>query len=157
MTAYTFESILIRPEGVGTWTYQDIPPEVTAALGKRGQVKVRGTINGYPYRSSARPQGDGTHYLVVNREIRDVVGAAQGDTVRVVLEVDTEERSVEVPEDIRQALEAHPEAKEVFDSLPYSYQKEHLGYIEEAKKPATRHSRIEKTLGRLLQERNLKS
>ena len=81
MTSYNFNAILRRPEGVGTWTYLDIPVDVSATFGVKGQVKVKGTINGQPFRSSALPHGDGTHYLVVGQPIRNALVVTQGDTV----------------------------------------------------------------------------
>jgi len=57
MPGYSFEAILIRPEGVGTWTYLNIPMEISVTFGSKGQVKVKGTINGYPFQSTALPHG----------------------------------------------------------------------------------------------------
>jgi hypothetical protein len=67
---YSFEAELIRPEGVGTWTYLNIPREIASMFGSQRQVKVKGTIEGYPFRSTALPMGDGSHYLVVGKDIR---------------------------------------------------------------------------------------
>src|SRR4051794_17368734 len=86
--AEAFEATLVRPEGVGTWTYLVIPRDLEALYGVRGQIKVRGTINGQPFRSSAMPRGDGAHYLVVNTSIREQIGATPGDSVMVTLERD---------------------------------------------------------------------
>ena len=49
MGGYSFEAVLVKPEGVGTWTFLGIPIEVSAMFGSKGQVKVKGTINGYPF------------------------------------------------------------------------------------------------------------
>jgi hypothetical protein len=151
MSTFTFEAILKRPEGVGTWTYLDIPLEVSAAFGAKGQVKVKGSINGQPLRSSVMPHGDGSHYLVVNKAIHDAIGAVQGDLVQVVIELDHDDRSLTLPVDLVRALELKPQAKEAFARLSYSHQKEYLEWIEGAKKGATRQARIEKALDMLVQ------
>ncbi len=117
MGGHAFEAVLVRPEGVGTWTFLSIPLEVSAGFSSKGQVRVNGTINGYPFRSTALPMGDGTHYLVVGKEIRDHIAAVQGDTVQVFLELDTEERRVKVPEELRQALASRPEAAAAFEKM----------------------------------------
>ena len=107
MAKFEFEVPLVRPEGVGTWTYLDIPLEITRELGARGQIKVIGSINGHPFRTSARPHGDGSHYIVVNRSIRDAIQVRQGDVVHVVMERDSAPRIVEVPEDFAEAMAAN--------------------------------------------------
>ena len=95
---HEFDASLIRPEGVGTWTYLDIPVEVSKEFGGKGQVRVKGSINRHPYRTSARPHGDGRHYIVVNKSIRDAIGVTTGDVVRVVMGLDTAPRTVETPQ-----------------------------------------------------------
>jgi hypothetical protein len=149
MAEFTFTSTLKRPDGVGTWTFLDIPPEVMAAFGKKGQVKVRGTVNGHPFRGSALPHGDGTHYLVVNKSIREAIGATQGDSVQVSMQVDLEERKVDLPEDLALALQANPASQAIFEKLSYSHQKQYVEWIESAKQAATRQDRISKTIAKL--------
>ncbi len=107
MPKHKFEAVLQRPEGVGTWTYLDIPFNVEEAFGSKGQARVQGKINGHAFRSSARPHGDGKHYIVVNKSIREAIGVSKGDQVQVVLERDTAPRTVEVPADFKQTLSKH--------------------------------------------------
>jgi hypothetical protein len=148
--------VLVRPEGVGTWTYLNIPLDISATFGSKGQVRVKGTINGYPYRSTALPRGDGSHYLVVGKSIRDQIKATQGDTVKVMLELDVEERRVDVPEDLAQALESLPLAKDVFNQLSYSHKKEYVNWVLSARQAETRQRRIEKALMLLAQGKKLR-
>ncbi len=146
MEPFQFEAILKRPEGIGTWTYLDIPLDVAEVFGAKGQVKVAGTINGHPYRGSAMPHGDGTHYLVVNRSIREAIGAAQGDRVIVTLGPDTGARTVTIPADLDKAFAQNREAGAAFGALSYSHQKEFVDWIEQAKKAETRERRITQAL-----------
>jgi hypothetical protein len=146
MTEIKFNAELKRPEGVGTWTYVDIPKELMATFGNKGQLRVRGTVNGYSFRSSAMPHGDGTHYLVINRVIREAIGAIQGDTVRIILQPDLEERKVTPPEDLAKALDGNQTAKSAFQALSYSHQKQYVEWIESAQQSSTREKRIVKTI-----------
>jgi hypothetical protein len=146
MARYSFEAILIRPEGVGTLTYLNIPRDVSESFGSKGQVKVRGTINGYPFRGTAMPEGDDMHFLVVKKGIRDEIQATQGNTVMVTLELDPEARQVVIPENMARAFASQPLAKDAFERLSYSHQKEYVDWIQSARKEETRQCRIEKAL-----------
>ena len=63
--------VLLRPyEGMNA-TGITVPFDVQKTFGTRARVPVRGTINGFPYRSSIFPTGEGTHYVVVNKQVRE--------------------------------------------------------------------------------------
>ena len=127
-----------------------LPFSVEKIFGKKGLVKVKGTINGYPFRNAISPQGDGTHYMVVNKELRKASGVKGGDVVRIVMEIDTDERLVEVPEDFQAILDTNPDAKTFFDGLTASYRGKYVTWITSAKKAETRTARLEKVIEKLL-------
>ncbi len=123
-----------------------IPFDVKEAFGTRARVPVRGTINDAPFRSSIFPQAGQNHYMVVNRAMRESANVNAGEEIRVVMERDDEPRTITAPDDLLQALSAHPAARTRWENLNYSHQKEYVLAIENAKKPETRTRRIEKTM-----------
>ncbi|OAI44374.1 hypothetical protein AYO38_09800 [bacterium SCGC AG-212-C10] len=129
-----------------TATGIEVPAEVVEALGSGKKPAVRVTINGhYTYRNSVAAMG-GVYMISCSAEHRAGAGIAGGDEIDVELELDTEKREVTVPEDLKEALAAAPEAAKYFESLSYSNKSRHVLAIEGAKTAETRQRRIAKSV-----------
>ena len=120
--------------------------EQVATVGRGAKrFPVKATVAGYTWRGSvARMRGE--FLLGLNREVREAAGVEAGDTVPVVLALDTEERTVEVPTDLATALASDPEAKAAFDALANTHRKEYARWVGEAKKAETHERRAAQAL-----------
>jgi Bacteriocin-protection, YdeI or OmpD-Associated/Domain of unknown function (DUF1905) len=140
----TFEA---RVEELGRGRGVVVPLDVPALFGKV-RAPVRGTVNGFPYRSTIMRYGE-TYYLGLNREIRDGAVIDAGDVVTIEMELDDAPREVEVPEELAAALDAEPAARRAFDGLSYTHRKEYAGWVAEAKREETRRTRAGKAVAML--------
>ena len=73
----------------------------------------------------------------------------QGDSIAIELELDTEPRTVTVPQDLQRALARDRKTAAAWEALSYTNRKEIARSLEEAKKPETRGRRLAAALERL--------
>lgn len=135
-------------QGDKTATGIRVPPEIVESLGAGRRPPVTVTINGYMYRSTiATVSGD---FMVgVSATNREGAGVAGGDEVDVDIELDTQPRTVTLPDDFAAALAADPAAQATFDKLSNSNKGYHVSSIEGAKTQETRERRITKSVATL--------
>ncbi|UYZ63412.1 YdeI/OmpD-associated family protein [Hymenobacter weizhouensis] len=141
---HEFEAAL-EMDGADSGVFLLVPFSVPEVYGVKGVLPVRGTIDGFPIRLNLTPLGDGQHVLPVKKEIRNAIGKTWTETVRVVLERDTDATGLQLPDDLDRALD-RAGLRPRFDELPYAKRKELAQRIARTKKPDARTQRIEDAL-----------
>ena len=131
--------------GGKTATGIEVPEEVVTALSSGGRPPVTVTIGGHAYRTTVARMG-GRYLVPLSAENRTAAGVAAGDQVDVDIEPDTAPREVAVPADLAEALAGDDAARATFDGLAFTHRKEWVRWVEEAKKPETRATRVTRTV-----------
>lgn len=153
MPSLRFKATLYQLADPDHGLYFDVPFDLVDAFGVRGQIRLRGTINRHPLQTTARPHGDGTHFIVLGQQLHAALGVSAGDEVRLVLEKDSSRSSLPIADDFARLLAANPELDLAFQRLPSSHQKEYLEWIESAKSTPARERRMQKALEMLAEKR----
>ena len=132
--------------GGRTATGLRVPDEVVQALaaGKRPPVTV--TVGGHTYRTTVAPMG-GAFWVPLAAEHREAAGVHADQEVAVSIELDTAPRETPLPDDLDAALD--DVARSHFHALAPSHRKEWVRWVEEARRPETRATRIAKTAAAL--------
>lgn len=138
-----FKTTIVQADGKAA-TGIAVPDDVVEKLGQGKKPKVVVSLKGHSYRSTIAVMG-GTFMLPLAKEHRDKADVKAGDKVDVTLELDTALREVAVPRDLAAALKKAG-ATAGFGALSFTYRKENVRSIEEAKAPETRARRIAKAV-----------
>jgi hypothetical protein len=134
--------------GSGNKAGIEVPEDVISALGAGKRPPVVVTINGKSYRSSVAVMR-GQNLIGVSTANREFTGVSSGDTVEVDVELDTQPRIIEVPDDLAAALAAEPEAQAFYATLNYSSQRRYVEPLGDAKTEETRARRMAKVVADL--------
>jgi bifunctional DNA-binding transcriptional regulator/antitoxin component of YhaV-PrlF toxin-antitoxin module len=132
-------------EGDTSGTFIQVPFDPEDLFGAKSRVPVSLTVNGAPYRGSLMPYR-GMKMIGIPRAVREAAGAAPGDMVEVVLDLDQAAREVEVPAELAEELARDETAAAGWGKLSFTHQREYAEAINEAKRPETKVKRIEQAL-----------
>jgi hypothetical protein len=140
-------AILLKPKVTGraaTWSFAVIPQEASAMLPSRGQCTVEGTFNGRPFQATLEPDGQGGHWLKVDRCLRESSGASVGEELILEFEPVDREPEPKVPADLRKALAAAPaKVREAWSDITPVARRDFIHWIDSAKHANTRARRID--------------
>ena len=144
-------------EGAGpnkAWCFIAVPFDAAKLWGTRGRIAVKGTINGFPYRTNIQPM-NGRHLLTFNKHLQAGAKARAGDMVSVVMERDSEERTVEIPPELARLFRKEKEAKTLWSKLAFTHRKEFVQWISGAKQDETTERRAAKAVAMILEEKTI--
>ena len=131
-----------EPKGA-TWTFLVLPAAASAKLPTRSMVTVDGTLDGAPFQATLEPDGEGSHWLKVEKTLRDAAGADAGATVALEIAPVEKEPEPKVPADLRKALDANPEALATWKDITPVARRDWIHWITSGKKAETRVKRID--------------
>jgi Domain of unknown function (DUF1905)/Bacteriocin-protection, YdeI or OmpD-Associated len=150
LTAKSFQARLERIDSPLKWVMIRIPFDAAKIWGTRGQIKVKGEINGFAFRTSLFPRKIGGHMMLINKRMQRGAAVGPGMAAHFRLEPDTEKRSVIVPTELSRALAEDRSLRRWFDKLNYSTRKYITDWIAEVKSVEARTRRAEQIAERLL-------
>src|SRR5215510_2713432 len=147
--AKTFHAVLERSGDRLNWTIIRIPFDAAKLWGKRGQLRVKGEINGFAFRSALFPTGQGRHVLMVNKKMQAGGKAVPGMKARFRLEPDTEKREIKPSPELDRVLRQSKQLRKYYEKFNYSTRRYIALWVEEAKHEETRRRRAEEFAERL--------
>lgn len=142
-TAIRFEATVSEIESANI---VQLPKDASEQLPSRGQVAVRGLINGRDFRTVVEPDGRKGHWIKLDRTAR----VRPGDTVEIVLEVAREWPEPDVPSDVAKALAAAPaDIQDMWTDITPMARWEWVRWVNATANPATRARRVEVTISKM--------
>lgn len=147
----TFDAVLERSGDRLNWTIIRIPFDAAKLWGKRGQLRVKGEINGFAFRSALFPTGQGTHVLMVNKKMQAGGKAVPGGKARFQLEPDIAPREIKASAELQRMLRQSKQLQKFYDSLSFSMRQYIAAWVEEPKTVEARRRRAEQLAERMME------
>ncbi len=151
LVAKTFDAVIERTGDRLNWTIIRVPLDVAKVWGVRGQLRVKGEINGFAFRTSLFPTGKGVHFMMVNKKMQAGGKTAPGMKARFRLEPDTAKREVTTPQELVSVLRQSRLLLKFYESMSYSMRNEIAKWIQQGKASETRRRRADRMAERLMQ------
>ena len=139
-----FKAKLLRPATPkgAAWTFLVLPAAASKQLPTRSMVTVDGTLAGQPIQATLEPDGQGSHWLKVDKALREAAGVAAGDSVALEMAPVEKEPEPKVPADLKQALAGNAAAKAMWAEITPVARRDWIHWITSGKKAETRVKRI---------------
>jgi len=141
---------LLEPYSKLSWVIVKLPFDVAKTWKTRNRLHVKGTINGFAFRTSLFGSAQDGHFLLVNRQMQKGAGANVGGMVEVVIEPDLEERRSSIPPELAKVLKQHSALKKFHEQLSVSARDDIASRISSPKSAEARVRRAEQTAERMM-------
>jgi uncharacterized protein YdeI (YjbR/CyaY-like superfamily) len=147
----TFPAVLTRTGNSLNWVVIRLPFDAQKVWGNRGQIRVKGEINNFAFRTTLFPTGDGHHYMIVNKQMQKGGSVRPGMEAHFRMEPDVEERTVPASPELDHALKESRRLQKFYQGLTPSTRNEIVRWISGAKQRETRSRRAEQCAERLME------
>lgn len=145
---FRFTAVLEKMPGRFGWTFVEFPHDVQALFGKKGAVRVKGTVNGVPMDRALMPTKSGYHVIVLGIDLRRRAKVKAGDRAAFEVWRDPRPDVVELPEELRETLDFLPAFKADWERLTPGMKRSILTWVNSAKTTPTRAKRVAEVLRR---------
>jgi len=145
-----FTATLLRPaEKAASWTFLRIPKAASEKLPTRSMTSVDGTMNGATFQATLEPDGEGSHWLKVEKKLSEAAKAKVGDVVKLEIAPVAVEPEPKVPPDLKKALAESPTAFATWKDTTAVARRDWIAWISSGKKAETRPKRIAVAISKL--------
>ena len=132
---------------IGKSTILRLPEKASAELPSRGQVAVRGTINGHHFETVLEPDGTFGHWMRIDRRLQGTAALRTGNSATLEIEPIKEWPEPSVPQDLKKALAAAPQKiQDLWKEITPMARWEWVRWVNATANPDTRKRRVEVTI-----------
>jgi hypothetical protein len=143
MAKVKFKAKLLRPVENGDWMFFVLPIDASKKLPTRAMCSVEGMFGGVAFWTTLLPDGEGGHWMKVEKPLATKAKVKAGDTVEVEIAPMAKEPEPTVPSDLKKALkDAPPKAMETWLSITPMARRDWCFWVTSAKKEETRTKRV---------------
>ncbi len=137
------------PFVINTWTILRLPKDASTKLPSRGQVMVKGTINGFSFQTPLEPDGNGAHWFRVDKSLQKSAHAHAGDPAVLAIESTKDWPEPDLPADWKATLDTNAHIHALWTRITPMARWEWLRWIGSTGKQETRQRRIDVACSKL--------
>ncbi len=145
---FTFTAPVERMSGRFAWTYVEFPHDVEKLFGRKGVVRVKGTINGIPIDRALMPRKSGYHMIVLSAELRKKAKVEVGENATFAIWLNDRPDELYLGEELKGSLDFFPEFALAWKKLTPGVKRNMCIWINSGKTVATRAKRVAELLQR---------